>query len=402
MAWKENHVIDQKREFVLESLKENINFTRLCAKYCISTKTGYKWKQRFLERGFEGLEELSRKPDSNPEQLSENEVLDIIKLKGKKKNWGARKIRELYSGKYPNRRLPAVSTFDRIFKKAGLTTPRKRNRKCTGVRIENRVEADHPNHVWTVDFKGWWYSVSKERVNPLTIRDDYSKYILDIKAVEKGDIVNVQQVFHQLFTIYGLPEIIRSDNGPPFANMQSLLGLTKLSVWWLYHGIKLDRIEPGSPYQNGSHERMHLDMKKELQGQIDGDIRYHQKIFDIWRKEYNEERPHEALKMKTPASVYCSSSRKYDSEYADFEYPRNYKNRHVNNRGYVPYLGKHYFLGNPFNGYNIGININKEGQLDVWFGDSLLGYFDRETSLLIPEKGYTLRKRKIRKVLPMS
>ena len=227
MPWKENHVIDQKREFVLESLKEDTNFTRLCGKYCISTKTGYKWKQRFLERGFAGLEDLSRKPQSCPGQLNEDEIIDILKLKDKKKHWGARKIRELYSRNYPGRRLPAVSTFNRLFKKAGLTIPRKRNRNGTGVRIENRVDADHPNHVWTVDFKGWWYTVNKEKVNPLTIRDDYSKYILEIKAVEKGDIFNVRQVFHQLFTIYGLPEIIRSDNGPPFANMSSLLGLTK-------------------------------------------------------------------------------------------------------------------------------------------------------------------------------
>ena len=141
MPWKENHVIDQKREFVLESLKEDTNFTRLCGKYCISTKTGYKWKQRFLERGFAGLEDLSRKPQSCPGQLNEDEIIDILKLKGKKKHWGARKIRELYSRQYPGRRLPALSTFNRLFKKAGVTIPRKRNRKCTGVRCQHRSKS---------------------------------------------------------------------------------------------------------------------------------------------------------------------------------------------------------------------------------------------------------------------
>jgi transposase InsO family protein len=232
MPWKEYLVMDQKKRFVLESLEGNVNFTKLCATYCISTKTGYKWKHRFLEYGFKGLEDLSKRPKTNPNRLTEDIILEIINIKIKKKNWGSRKIREIYAAK-------------------------------------------HPNHVWTVDFKGWWYTPDKEKVNPLTVRDEYSKYILCIKAMEKGDMACVYREIDSLFKIYGLPEIILSDNGPPFANMQSLLGLTKLSVWWLSLGISLDRIEPGSPHQNGAHERMHLDMSRELEGQIDGNLRVH-------------------------------------------------------------------------------------------------------------------------------
>jgi putative transposase len=401
MPWKETNVMDQKKEFVLEALKGNMNFTSLCAKYCISPKTGYKWKQRFLERGFEGLEELSRKPESHPEKLSEDEILAIIKIKNQKKNWGAKKIREIYANKYPKRRLPSISTFNRLFQKTGLAKKRRKKRKCEGVRLENRVNADHPNHVWTVDFKGWWYTPNRERVNPLTVRDDFSKNILAIKTLDKGDTASVYREFDQLFREYGLPEVIRSDNGPPFANMRSLFGLTRLSVWWLSQGIRLDRIEPGAPYQNGAHERMHLDMANELEGQIYGDIRYHQKMFERWRREYNEERPHEALDMKTPDSVYQRSEREYDGEFVEFEYPINFRKRFVNNRGFIGFQGKRYFVGNPFGGYNIGINITKTGQFDVWFGDSLLGHFDKESLLLIPEKTYTLIQRKKRKVLPM-
>ena len=394
--------MDQKKEFVLESLKSYVNFTKLCAKYCISTKTGYKWKQRFLENGFTGLNDLSKRPKSNPYQLTEDIILEIIKIKIKKKNWGSRKIREIYSNNHQEENIPARSTFDRILKKAGLIKPRKKKRNSSGVRIENRISALHPNHLWTVDFKGWWYTPDKEKVNPLTVRDDYSKYILCIKALEKGDIACVHKEFDNLFKIYGLPEVIRSDNGPPFANMQSLLGLTKLSVWWLSLGISLDRIEPGCPYQNGAHERMHLDMSRELEGQIDGNLRVHQKVFEKWRKEFNEERPHEALEMKTPKSKYLNSSIEYDPDFVEFEYPGNYKNRFVNNRGYINYKGKQYFLGNPFNGYNIGIYVDKTGQLNVWFGTGLLGHFDMETRLLVPEKNDTFKKRRTRKVLPMS
>ena len=401
MPWKETNVMEQKKEFVLEALKSEISFTSLCAKYCISPKTGYKWKQRFLERGFEGLEALSRKPKSHPEKLTEDEILAIIKIKRQKRNWGARKIREIYSNIFPDKRLPSISTFNRIFQKTDLAKKRRKKRKCEGVRLENRVQATHPNHVWTVDFKGWWYTPNRERVNPLTVRDDFSRNILTIKTLDKGDTASVYREFDQLFREYGLPEVIRSDNGPPFANMRSLFGLTRLSVWWLSLGIKLDRIEPGSPYQNGAHERMHLDMANELEGQIYGDIRYHQKMFEEWRKEYNEERPHESLEMKTPGSVYRRSEREYDGEFVEFEYPINFRKRFVNNRGFIGFQGKRYFVGNPFGGYNVGVQITKTGKLDLWFGDSLLGHFDKESLLLVPEKEYTLMKRKKRKVLPM-
>ena len=291
MPWKEYCVMDQKKEFVLESLKQKVNFTKLCTKYCISTKTGYKWKERFLERGFEGLNDLSKRPKTSPHKLSEETILEIIRIRNNKKHWGSRKIRVIFENLHPGESVPSCRTIDRILRKAGLIKPKKRKRKTAGIRIENREPATHPNHIWTVDFKGWWYTTSKEKVNPLTVRDEYSKYILSIKALDKGDICCVYQEFDNIFKIFGLPEIIRSDNGPPFANISNSLGVTKLSVWWMALGIKLDRIEPGAPYQNGGHERMHLDMTKELEGQIDGDIRFHQKIFEKWRKEFNEERP---------------------------------------------------------------------------------------------------------------
>ena len=147
---------------------------------------------------------------------------------------------------------------------------------------------------------------------------------------------------------------------------------------------------------------MHLDMANELEGQIYGDLRYHQKMFENWRNEYNEERPHEALNMKTPATVYKPSEQEYDGDFAELEYPINYRKRFVNNRGFVSFKGVRCFVGNPFGGYNTGIQLTETGQLDVWFGDSLLGYFDQESLLLVPEKKYTLMKRKRRKVLPMS
>lgn len=402
MPWEETYVMDQRKEFVLEAMDPLCNFTSLCSKYGISTKTGYKWKSRFIQEGFAGLYDQSRRPDKSPTQIPEDTILEIIRLKIKKKNWGPKKIREIYHRKHPGEETPCVTSVERILRKAGLVKKRKRNRTGQGIRLQTNAIAEKPNDVWTVDFKGWWYTPDKEKVNPLTVRDDYSKYILCIEALEKGDIASVKAEFKKLFKRFGLPQVIRSDNGPPFASRMSLLELTKLSVWWMALGIQLDRIEPGKPQQNGSHERMHLDMKNELEGHIEGDIRAHQIEFDRWRKEFNNERPHEALEMKTPATVYTESEIKYEEEIQDLEYPGAFRTRLVNNRGYVSIKSRMFFIGNPFMGYYIGIRPQPNGQQDVWFGDYNLGYLDQDTGLLKPEARVTYRKGNLRKPLPMS
>ncbi len=401
MPWKETNVKDQKREFVLDSLKQFINFTDLCTQYGISTKTGYKWKQRFLEEGFAGLANQSKRPAKSPSQISEDVILELVKIKTERPHWGPKKILVIYKRNHPDIKSPCLTSVEHILRKAGLIEPRKRNRRNAGVRIENAIVASSPNEVWTVDFKGWWYTSDKEKVNPLTVRDDFSKYILCIKALDKGDTFNVKAEFQRLFRQFGLPKVIRSDNGPPFASAASLLGLTKLSVCWLSLGIKLDRIEPGCPYQNGGHERMHLDMMKELESQIVGDVVLHQKTFNIWRRDFNRVRPHEALGMETPESVYCKSDVKF-YEYEELEYPDNYRRRKVNNRGYISIKGDHFFIGNPFTSYYVGIRPIKTGELKVWFGQTLIGCLDKETKLLIPEKRVINKGRKIRRVLPMS
>ncbi len=386
MPWKENQVVDLRLEFVMASFEKGINFTQLCAEYGISTKCGYKWKERFLTEGKAGLLDKKRTPKSSPKKIPEDVVLELIKLKNNKKFWGSKKILELYKRKFPDVKPPDKSTLDRIFQKAGLTLPKKKKRvKHFGERISLPEKSTHSNHIWTVDFKGWWYTADSEKVNPLTIRDDYSKYILSIKTLSKGDIPSVKAEFIRLFKIYGLPEIIRSDNGPPFASMQSLLGLTKLSVWWLSLGIKLDRIEPGKPYQNGAHERMHKDMARELQHEIVGNITLHQKLFDKWRIEFNRERPHESLNMKTPEQVYVKSEKLFDPN-ADLllTYPFGFKQRHVNDRGYINWLGHLVMIGNPFNGFNVG--IKREGDhYSIWFANNKLGVIDNDFFLLISD-----------------
>ena len=381
MPWKEVNIMDQRKKFVLESFKPGVNFSELCRDYGICTKTGYKWKTRFLEQGFEGLKDQTTIPRRNPKRLPEETVCEIIRIKKTKINWGPKKIRLVYAANHPGERIPSRSTIERILKKSGFVVERKRRRKCKSERIQNRIKPEKPNDIWTVDFKGWWYTPEKERCEPLTVRDEYSKYVLAIEILKKGNIWAVREAFELIFKEFGLPKMIRSDNGPPFASHWAVLGLTRLAVWWMALGIKLDRIDPASPYQNGGHERMHLDMKKELEGKIEGSLKMHQSVFDVWRNEFNKERPHESLGMKTPSAVYIKSERKYTGPIDFIEYPGGYITRQINNRGILKYKGHSVFISNVFHGYNIGLKQNSKKNLDVWFDDNHLGEIDLQTYL---------------------
>jgi transposase InsO family protein len=235
----------------------NVNFTELCREFGISTKCGYKWRQRFVNEGYAGLEEHSRRPVNNNRSMPEPVSVELLRIKKLHPTWGAKKIIVIYKRQNNGRYVPVRSTVEKLFVRAGYAGVRRRRKIETGIIIQQRIAAEKPNDVWTVDFKGWWYSRNKEKVNPLTIRDEHSKFILAINAVEKGDTAAVKAVFVRLFKEFGLPRYIRSDNGPPFANVLNPWGLTKLSVWWMTLGIQLDRITPGHPGQNGGHERMH-------------------------------------------------------------------------------------------------------------------------------------------------
>lgn len=381
MPWKEVNVMNQKIEFVLKSFEKYINFTELCREYCISPKIGYKWKQRFLAEGLSGLEDKPRKPLKNPRQISEAIICELIKIKKSRPTWGPKKIRLVFANNHPHEKIPSRSTVERILKKAGFVESKRRRRQRSSERIQQRIVPQKPNDLWTVDFKGWWYTPLKEKCEPLTVRDEFSKFILSIKILEKGNIFSVKQEFEAIFKRYGLPSMIRSDNGPPFASAKAILGLTRLAVWWMSLGIKLDRIDPASPYQNGGHERMHKDIKDELEGKIDGSLKLHQKVFDVWKDTFNKERPHESLKMKTPADVYLKSDRKYEGPIDEIEYPSGYICRRVNNRGWINYKGHRVFISNVFCGYCIGLKINQKTSASVWFDNNFIGEFDLHSYL---------------------
>ena len=378
MPWKEATVVEERLKFVLRAFKSNENFTEQCRRFGISTKTGYKWLKRFEEGGVAGLKDQPTIAREVRNKTDDKTLRRIVRLKKRYKLWGAKKIHSLYMKKYPGEYVPSRGTIEEIFKREGFT--RKRRRRVVYARIKPlKIKPVKPNVLWTVDFKGWWWTSRKERCEPLTVRDDYSKYILAIEVPEKGDTACVKAVFEALFRKYGLPEYIRSDNGPPFGNVLNMWGFTKLTVWWISLGIKIDRSAPGHPEHNGSHERMHLDMKKELQNKVFGDLKQHQKMFDKWKKEFNEVRPHEALGMKTPKECYAKSERKYWGPDAEADYQYKMKSRMVNDRGFFTLKTKRIFVGNPFSGYYVGVKERVGKRTEVWFAGLKLGEINPDT-----------------------
>src|SRR4029077_9218904 len=226
MPWKKSDPMQERIEFGVRALRSE-NFRALCREYGITARTGYKWRERFLRCGIEGMAEESRRPRNSPEALSEVEVCEIVRLKEAHRNWGPRKIRELYLRLHG--KAASESSFKRILERAGVTERRGRRRRAAeGGRLHSERRGQTPNEVWTVDFKGWWYDGTGRRCEPLTVRDEYSRYVLELRAMKDARSVTVRRVFERLFECYGLPQSIRSDNGSPFAAINALLGLSRL------------------------------------------------------------------------------------------------------------------------------------------------------------------------------
>ena len=235
--------------------------------------------------------------------------------------------------------------------------------------------------MWTVDFKGWWKD-AHGRCLPLTVRDEFSRYVLEIRAVEDGTTETIKEIFEELFAKYGLPGAIRSDNGPPFASRQGVLGLSRLSVWWLALGIDLERSRPGCPQDNGAHERMHRDLAYEVEAERRVE---RQAALDTWREEYNEERPHEGLDLRTPAEVYHSSERKWAGRVDQLSYP-GMRTRKVSERGAIKMEARRVFLSTALAGWKVGIKARSDGCWEVYFAQLLVGTLEAQTEAFIPSQ----------------
>ncbi len=268
---------------------------------------------------------------------------------------------------------------------AGLTQKRRVRRAKKGGRLSSGRKAEAPNEVWTVDFKGWWYDPEGRRCEPLTVRDEHSRYILELRALANARTETVRTCFERLFEKHGLPGAIRSDNGSPFASTSAVLGLSRLSAWWAALGIDLERGRPGCPQDNGAHERMHLDISRELEGSAPGE---RQSAFEVWRESFNRERPHEALEMRTPAEVYTSSERKYEGTPDELDYGAM-ETRRVHVTGRITWKNCPVRISSALQGWSVGLEPADGGDgenFNVWFASLLLGELETSTASFLPSQ----------------
>ena len=380
MPWKECSVMDEKLKFIVRLL-DGEPMAQLCREFGISRKTGYKIWDRYKECGVEGLPPQSTKPYKNANKIPIQIETLIVQAKKEKPSWGARKIRERLKRRYPNIKLPANSTIHAVLDRNGLVNVRKKRRyKAEGTELSY---TNLPNELWCADYKGEFLMGNKIYCYPLTITDFSSRYLLSCEALESTKEPYAFTVFERAFKEYGLPTAIRTDNGNPFSNVQAMFGLSRLSVWWLRLGIRIERTAPGCPQQNGRHERMHRTLKQEATKPAGDNLLQQQEKFDNFINEYNYDRPHEALDMKYPGEVYQSSQRVYEG-LTDIEYPMHDRTITVTHCGRICMDGRKINFSRVFAGQDVGVRQVDDKIWLVSFMDYDLGYFDEETNRIEP------------------
>jgi transposase InsO family protein len=343
-------------------------------------------------------------------QLRGDIVVSLVQLHGDHESWGPKKLRARLPklGHRPEE-LPSLATVARLARRLGWTESKGRGRPRRHTPTGPLSNAGRPNEVWTVDFKGWWRTADGRHCEPLTIRDLYSRYLLCLRPMARRNTEAVQQAFLETFERYGLPDIIRSDNGGPFASITSPHGLTRLSAWWRSLGIKLERIEPGHPEQNGGHERMHGDVAREIQRQPAATVAEEAKRLERWRVIFNVERPHETLGMQTPGDFYRRSSRKL-ADVKPYVYPLSFDRRHVRRDGCIRFRDRHVYLSEAVGKTTVGLERLADNVWRVWFCDLPIseltlagGKLVRRPATQTPDAGATkCHPCPDNKVLPMS
>lgn len=382
MPWKETCALSERVEFVLAVSKREESIAELCRRFGIARKTGYKWLERYRSEGMRGLEDRPRAPQHSPHALTP-EVRDaILELRAKHPTWGPRKLAARLAMTHAALSIPAPSTIGNLLKASGLTVPRRKHRFAPP-RSRPLAHATAANSVWCADFKGDFSLGNGIRCFPLTISDAYSRYLLRCQTLESTTTKLVQPLFEATFREFGIPEVIRVDNGPPFAST-GVGGLTALSVWWVKVGIRPERIDPGKPQQNGRHERLHRTLKQDACQPPAYSPRSQQERFDNFRHSYNQERPHEALGQRPPASVYIPSWRPFPVRLPELTYPDADVTRWVRPNGAVRWKSREVYVGQVLAGEPVGLTQVDDELWEVAFGPLLLGSFKPGMSRLLP------------------
>ena len=380
MPWKECHIVEERMRFIARLL-DGENMAPLCREFGISRKTGYKLFNRYKDCGLDALTDRSRRPYRQANQLPMQIEKLIVGLKKEYPHWGAPKIREKLKRLYPDIHCPAVSTVHAVLDRHGLVKRRKRRRnKACGTAL---AHVSRPNELWCADYKGEFMLADRRYCYPLTVSDYRSRYLLACEGVKSTKSDFAFTVFERAFRDFGLPQAIRTDNGVPFASGNALFGLNRLAVWWLRLGIRLQRIKPGHPEQNGRHERIHLTLKQEATQPAAFNFLQQQERFDAFVAVYNNQRPHQALGGVYPGDVYTPSPREYQPP-REPEYPYHDRTIRVTRCGRICIGKRKINFSTVFAGQLVGI---REVEDQIWlvsFMDYDLGYFDNERGRVEP------------------
>lgn len=387
MPWEASTVYEQRVRFVLEVQQGYFTFSESCARYNISRTAGYRWWRRYQELGFEGLHDRSHRPHHCPHATPEPVERRVVELR-KEFGWGPRKIRKLVLKEFG--RAPARETIGRIFERHDLVSKKRKRPRVAGHPGKPLTPMDAPNAIWTVDFKGEFKMGNGRYCYPLTVQDGFSRFLLACKALHSTRTDLAKPVFIKLFREFGLPAVIRSDNGAPFASI-ALARLSRLSTWWIRLGIRPETIQPGKPQQNPRHERMHRTLKREATKPPRGNLSAQQRHFNCFRHTFNHIRPHESLDDDTPASWYHASSTPYPSVLPSIDYPPHFEVRKVSSNGGIRWHSVWVNISSVLSSELIGFEPIGPALWQVYFGPLTLGWFDENTHLITDINGNTGR-----------
>ena len=365
--------MERQRLLMVQDYEEGASISELAGIYGISRKTIYKWLDRHEQQGVAGLADVSRRPHESPNQVSAEVERAIVEARHRWK-WGPRKLRVKLCQQDEDRQWPSVSTMASVLKNKGLIVKR-RHRAHTPIQTPPYVFPHESNAVWCADYKGYFRAGDGTRIDPLTISDASSRYLLRCQIVQRTDFAHARAVFEAAFREFGMPTVIHTDNGVPFASVAPG-GLSPLSMWFVKLGITPERSRPGSPQDNGRHERMHRTLHQATANPPQATVRLQQKAFDAFRCEFNQHRPHQALGDLTPAVCYQTSTRLYPRRVPELQYADAFEVRRVSQQGSVKWRGKRTFVSEVFRYEPLGLKPIDERWLEVYYGPIPLGWLD--------------------------
>lgn len=375
MPWQEQLPMDLRKQFVTELQRERFTMTELCAQYGISRKTGYKWARRYEDAGVPGLADQSRRPHGHPQTTDPDVVAAVLAARTRFPDWSGHKIVQWLARQAPERAWPSRTTAYEILRRRGTVRVRRRAVRTPIRHVAALAPAAASNEVWTTDFKGEFLTCDGQYCHPLTVRDAWSRRVLRCDALLAETYADTRRRFERAFAEFGLPDRIRSDNGRPFVST-GLAGLSRLNVWWLRLGIGLERIAPGHPEQNGSHEQFHAVLKKATTRPPAANARAQQQRFDRFCRIYNEQRPHDALNGQVPADRYRPSARRLPPRLPPLEYAAHWTVRTVASNGDIAWRGRRLFVSAALAGLPIAFEEIDDALHTVWFGSISLARFD--------------------------